>query len=366
MDPSFLALYKRGNYFKRELTSRDPEERQRKREERERFAMAAIGFCLKYDRDFPRYFGKAILGHVDEQAELDRIQIEQKLWGDLVLQTTNGIYVIEGKIKAPLQDKQNPTKGDAFWKHGYGGVIIHAFGTRKDLHYVLLGYPEKLNMPNRRELKCSQVSWEQLEREFPENAQIPRNSLASDLANCLAALDVDSFYLRETKSMKISNPGKTAEALRILDAARRKIGFRDSEAKFQHKFKVNEWFFGYSLYFAKRNSSSGVNLASLRKLVSPKRREPIAWFGYENIDQGRGRRSIWFFCGSKTAQQKLLRKLNRSGKLRPSHMIAPPLDEPGTEAYVCIVERSPRAALIPDQKWFADGFRAAGLYDEGI
>jgi hypothetical protein len=365
VNPGFLALYKRGNYFKRDLNPRDPNE-ERKREERERFAMAAIGFCLKYDPrpHFRRHFAGVVCGLKSRQTpRITDIQVEQKFWGDLVLRMSGRVYVVEGKIKAALQGKQDPTKA-RFWSNGYGAAILQRFGDEKRIHYVILGYPRKLHLKPDKRINCSQVFWGKLAKNYPQDIRNRNNDLASDLASCLSALEVDAFYLRETKNMKIKNPEKTAQALTTLDAVRRRIGLRKREAKFTTAF-TSDWAFGYNVYCANRNTRNGGSLADLRKLISPKRGDPIAWFGYETDELGRGRRSIWFFCGNKSARQKLLRKLNRSSRLRSSHILSDQRNEASgaliPEAYVCIIERGVRAKEIPDQKWFGDAFRAAGL-----
>jgi len=57
VNPCFFSLYRRGNYFKQwveeeKLSGKIKKTRERKLEERERFAMAAIAFCLKYGPQF--------------------------------------------------------------------------------------------------------------------------------------------------------------------------------------------------------------------------------------------------------------------------------------------------------------------------
>jgi hypothetical protein len=217
MKPGFLALYKRGNYFKRDLDSANSKEQQRKHEERERFAMAMIAFCLCHHATFRKHFLNVVCGISSNVAKHTEIGIEDKLWGDLVVRSRTAIFVIEGKINARLQDKQNPAKGAAFWKRGYGHAITEEFKDQgKGLHYILLGYREPLSLPENRNIRCGQVFWEQLEENYPETKHQNIPDMTAQLAECLSELGVDQFYLRKTRKMKVEKPTEAAKAFDVL------------------------------------------------------------------------------------------------------------------------------------------------------
>jgi hypothetical protein len=275
MDPGFLALYKRGNYFRRNLVVSNPEERQRKHEERERFAMAAIGFSLNHHPLFRQHFLKVVCGIKRRLNKNIKVGIEDKLWGDLVVRTQSDIFVIEGKIKAGLRDRQNPAKGAAFWERGYGRAIIEEFGDHTRLHYILLGFPERLSLPKNRKINCRQVFWEHLEDNYPEDVRRGRTDMAAELAECLSELEVDAFYLRKTRKMKTKKPNEAAKAFDILRGTLKELEVKE---KITGSTQNDEGEFGSEIR-AGRAKKERTAIAKLRRLVKPKHREAIGWLG---------------------------------------------------------------------------------------
>src|SRR5437773_1380272 len=245
MDPGFLALYKRGNYFKPKLDSLD----QRKREERERFAMAAIAFCLKYNHAFRSVFLHVVCG-IEKTCRFDdlKIDVEQKPWGDLLLKTKDGIYIIEGKIDAPLQPWQD-FGADAFRADGgYGAAIDTAFNNdARRRYYIVLGYSERtLKQPKGKLILCSQKYWEDLERACPQSQSMP-----FDLADCLAELGVEAFYLRKTKKMKIKNSLEEAGmACEVIAGTFKSLGIKEHKISVTGSYSDRKhWSFGSDLPF---------------------------------------------------------------------------------------------------------------------
>jgi hypothetical protein len=361
MNPGFLALYKRGNYVRRDLNRWTSEERERKREERERFAMAAISFCLKYDREFRAHFLEVVCRR---KTGLRSVEIEQKPWGDVVLKLIDAIYVIEGKIKAQLQGKQNPEKERDFWKNGYGAAIEREYGERKEqLYYILLGYPKPLrNMPKGRRIGCRQVFWYQLEKNYPEK---PSSKLALDLADCLAELGADAFYLRLTKKMKVTKPDEAAMAFEVLRGSLEELEIKEKYAKIAGYRTKDAREFGAELFLSARASKKRSPLSRLKNLVRPRKREAIGWFGYASDEAGKWRRSVWFYCRNKTARDRVRRVLRRSKKWRDLYHEIPSEDPEYEDRYVCIIEAdNKKAHAIRDQEWFVGVFRRMGFNEK--
>src|SRR5438876_11335356 len=134
----FLKLFARGRYVtsrsiaKKESSSEDP---QHDHEERERFAVAAIAFCIKRDSSFRRHFLKVVAD--SENADIYEVDIEPKRWGDLVLKGKD-VVVLEFKLQALLAEHQDPN-ASRFVSSGYGLEIREEFGDRRKVLYIVVG-----------------------------------------------------------------------------------------------------------------------------------------------------------------------------------------------------------------------------------
>lgn len=107
MEPSFLTLFKKGKFSRRipqptEDESAEPDSQRlaQGQDQLERFAVAAIGFCLKHDGNFRRRFVREVcecnefpLGN-----EL-RISVEPEDWADFLIEIGSRFAaVIEFKL----------------------------------------------------------------------------------------------------------------------------------------------------------------------------------------------------------------------------------------------------------------------------
>ncbi len=237
--------------------------------------MASIAFCLKHDSSLCEHFLKVVCGiRAPQRIALHGIEIEQHPWGDLVLTQHNQIYVIEGKIKAKLEAKQNPEKR-TFWNDGYGAAMLRNFGEGDQLHYIVLGYPEKLKMPKNKRIECRQVYWHELEERYPAKVG---GGLAADLADCLSELEVDAFYLREAKRMKVTHPKEAACAFEIIIATLKELGLKKQNAKIAGYHTKNAREFGAELWASPSARKDRSPLPNLKDIVKPKNHEAIAWF----------------------------------------------------------------------------------------
>ena len=113
-DPTFYRLFRRGRYGSAVDTRQDPERAQRSVEQRECFAVAAVGFCLKHDAPFAKHFWEKVCqktGDPDGEPSL-RVEVGPEDWADLRLtaeiQNWKRVCVVECKAGAPLREKQNP------------------------------------------------------------------------------------------------------------------------------------------------------------------------------------------------------------------------------------------------------------------
>src|SRR2546422_8593405 len=106
---SFLRLFRRSHYFRAAAQDDDAEEATTERKERERFAVAALAFCLRYDLKFRRHFWKKICRTPNDPIQIpdigaEDILLEPPFWADLRLVSKIGsrsyIWVIEAKAGA--------------------------------------------------------------------------------------------------------------------------------------------------------------------------------------------------------------------------------------------------------------------------
>src|SRR5262245_45877936 len=117
--PSFLRLFSRSGY--RSIMRQDDmsPDAKAEREERERYAVAALAFCLKHDPRFLKHFWTKICRAPGESLHMppikaDGILLEPPEWADLRLvsehRNKRSVWVIEVKAGVRLDPKQRPDK----------------------------------------------------------------------------------------------------------------------------------------------------------------------------------------------------------------------------------------------------------------
>src|SRR5688572_10733424 len=104
MDPSFYLLYKRGKYS-RQILPPNSEQDPQSQEQRERYAVTAIAFCLTHDQQFRSAFFRTVLGQGSPPKQ-PNITVEQFPWADLLIETDENVFVVEFKISASVQQNQ--------------------------------------------------------------------------------------------------------------------------------------------------------------------------------------------------------------------------------------------------------------------
>src|SRR5258707_840043 len=114
VNPGFINLFARSRYGRasriQELEP-ESEEGRRDHEERERFAAAAIAFCLKHDPAFLQHFWEKVCCQDGKRESPGTItvEVEPRHWADLLLKGGDQLCVVEMKIGASLAGHQNPT-----------------------------------------------------------------------------------------------------------------------------------------------------------------------------------------------------------------------------------------------------------------
>jgi len=285
----FLKLFARGRYVtsrsiaQKEASAKDP---QHDHEERERFAVAAIAFCIKRDSSFRRHFLKVVAD--SENADVYEVDVEPKRWGDLVLKGKD-VVVLEFKLQALLAEHQDPSTS-RFASSGYGREIRDAYGDRRKVVYIVVGKDvssgrTKNNIPYRG------LPWSAFLVKDRKEVPIER-----DLFDCLAILGVPIFLTRHMKKKNVTTEAIGAmEVYQLLNAVAEGI-----------RSVVDSGIDYIGLELRTTGAASMSLHKSLNDVVAPEHRA-LGWIGYEKVDE-HIYLSVWFYSsggGRKTVRKRL-------------------------------------------------------------
>jgi hypothetical protein len=270
-------------------------------EERERFAVAAVAFCLTHHKEFRQHFLRNCC-KLQSDASLDEIPhiaVEDKKWGDLaVWQPGQWAYVLEFKLgdgSRELEDHQNPDKPQ-FWeqgtKVGYGSAICRAkkdeFDCPKRCKYIVLGWEEKLNLNSDHSLEFDQLQWKDL---VPPD--LPCDEILEDLWECLGFLGVPEFQLRRFKGMKLQSSTKSAaQMFKLLEGLAVEFKLDGRKDRWNVGDPAGEEYMGV-------NIPSGGKFTELSKCVGDSA-TIVGWYGYETPTLGSPRITIWLYSAEPT------------------------------------------------------------------
>lgn len=300
----FLKLFARGRYVtsrsiaQKEASSGNP---QHDHEERERFAVAAIAFCVKRDSSFRRHFLKVVAD--SENADVYEVDIEPKRWGDLVLKGKD-VVVLEFKLQALLAEHQDPNTS-RFVSSGYGREIRDEYGDRRKVLYVVIGK----DVPSGRtknDIRYRGLPWSAFLIQNRKETPIER-----DLFDCLGVLGAPIFLSRHMKKKAPTKEASGAlEVYQLLERAAGNIRTGAATSGGDH--------IGLDL------SSTGATPKSqhkiLKDVVEPRGRS-LGWIGYEPREEFEQQLclSVWFYSSQKGKKsvERRLRKLQaeKRGKI---------------------------------------------------
>jgi len=292
----FLKLFARGRYVSsRSIARRESNavDKQQRHEERERFAVAAIAFCINNDQEFRNHFMN-VIGE-SQRIAVARLEVEPKHWGDLVVVGDKIVVVLEFKLKALLGEHQDPTKS-RFETSGYGAEIIREYGKGYQLRYVIVGIdiPQdktKTGLPYRG------LRW----KEFIVKDR-KESSLEHDLFDCLGVLGAPIFLTRGMKMKTLTSEVDGAMAVyKMLTAIAEDLSTKADSSTDSVGLEI------------RASGPTTARAKLLNEVVAPKRRA-LGWIGYELIDNNL-RLSVWFYCSE--ASTKKVRQRLRS--LAPGH-----------------------------------------------
>ena len=294
----FLQLFTRGHYVtsraiaRKEASSDNP---QKKHEERERFVVAAVAFCIKHSSGFRTHFLRVTADL--KRAAVDKIEVEVRIADDaildLVLTRGRDIILLEFKLDALLSENQQPTTA-RFNVKGYGAQIQRFFQKDieegKKLQYLIVGR-ESDEGTTKYGLRYCGLPWSRLLR--------PKETpLESDLYDCLGVLGAPIFLTRHMKKKRLHQEvGGAIQVYQLLTNAAADtfpIGSSDSGTDY------------VGLNLSAAGVTPGSKHEKLRDLVRPDGRT-LGWIGYEQTDDLY--LSVWFYS-SADASNRVKRKLD--------------------------------------------------------
>jgi hypothetical protein len=326
--PSLFALFCRSRFCRSIPDDDDSVEARTERRERERFAVAALGFCLKHEPKFLNHFWRQICRVPSDPPNMPKIKptgilLEPPHWADLRLIGENRnkrfVWVIEVKAGAPLDQKQRPDRPAIFMKKGSGyGALFKAAEAKvhTQMRYIILGANESDRwriMPGtmRSGMAVQRRDWNDLA------SGLVRTVLVRDLCETLGELKINPFYMEKAKRIRItdglSNAGK---AWTVLHAVCKQLGIRESYRYFEGDTDENGGG-SVGIYIKqppKRKSPSDQHLR-LRRLTT-KKGWSLAWFGYEYSAPKTLWKSVYFYFDDPEQGQQLKRNLFPTGELK--------------------------------------------------
>ena len=312
LGPSFNCLYRRSRYSRSEANP-DTGSRQN---QREMFAVAAVAFVLKHDEKFRAHFFHEICGFaVSAVQPRPRIEVQPHDHSDLAIkdEANSSVFIVEFKVDAELEQKQNPKHEKAFFAQGgYGNLILEESGYRDFARksYVVLNDSKEFEDGERQGLGFKSKTWADL---VVHGESV--GGLWTDLIDSLGELGVVAFQFKKLRNM--NNTQHTVQAVAMHQtlshvASTLELGNRGGE-------NIED---GVYVWYG-RNISYKVLLNSLdlkKCIQAPATR--LGWFGYQS-GMGHSQRAVTFCCGSDEAAkntQAFMRERMRNGPPGESHI----------------------------------------------
>jgi hypothetical protein len=293
--------------------------------QKERFAVAAIGFCLVHDPTFRSHYFGALLCDIPEAKGMSRdvsqlkVQIEPHTWADLLVEDERSVLVVEHKITAELAPHQDPWK-KSFFEYakgappGYGAEMKTHFPS-KQLFYVALG--KEFEKKDEDGVFCWSKSWERLIGYG--RAETP---LERDLLDCIGRLGVANLRLRHVMN-KIINKNLIEDAepaarmVVVLKSVCESVGLKSARIS-EKDVDYSEDYFCFGLTIREgRSDSSETTQGRLAKLVAADSAD-IGWFGYEKTLKPDWERKageegaatcVVLYCGNELAKLNTIEKV---------------------------------------------------------
>ena len=347
MQPSFGTLFRQSRY-----TRNDAEKKSWTRQNRqELFAVAGVAFLLKHDNAFRRTFLEKICGM--SEVEIDHpieVEVQPEAHADLRIrcQATKALYIVEFKIGAQLQAKQDPAWPDAFFgpETGYGWTIANApeYNNCSQRTYIVLQNWRTFEDGNVGAVRTLSRAWKDLVVPSTEET-----SLTRDLLDTLGGWGIAALRFRHTTHMNKSKHTKdAADMFQIITAIAEEMGIKP------HKFDFDvqpggdgEAYFGLNVPF-------GLKSFSKLEKHAGQGDDHLGWFGYSSGEEGASTLDVWIYCKPSKATETPQSKTLEFAKKRLGTNFAGSVSD--TEGHVRVSVAGDDVS--DDNQWFASVFDA--------
>mgnify|MGYP001553087013 CR=1 FL=1 len=303
-NPSFAQLFRRSRYSRSGPTENDTKNQERL----EIFAVAAVGFALKYDSKFKENF-LTKFADIKDCVEGFHTEIQAADCTDLKLANPQErvLVVVEFKVGAPLQPKQNPwldrrkpdDEGLPFWSeacNGYGFQLgRNGYDQFSTIHYIII----QKNAHLRSEHVCKRFGKTfRLKARSWNSLLEPVSAMEQDLVRSLGELGVEELDDYRMKEAKIENgdldalfKGRTAIEL-ILHISTNKLGDTKASARKQLINSFTEGSRGNIRHLGLYAPQTALKrLAGIRSDLLTN-----VWFGFISEDNKPFKAEVWYYC----------------------------------------------------------------------
>jgi hypothetical protein len=347
MKPSFFSLFKRGKYCRVKTGDSEEEVAREKREhkEAERFAVAAIAFCLEHDECFRKHFFEKVCRQNGDLPENNASsQIEEINWADLTIINEGRTYVVEFKIHASLEPKQDPDGTKFFEPDGYG-LEMQNHGISR---YTVLGCERKLNLGNatqKGKIICRECAWSILDN------GLKLSKLTKDLFDCLGSLGVSHFKLMKIKNIRVKPElNEAINAFVVIDAINNALNNVRGEYDASHD-SDNNWWLGFNI--SRTGNSENKSLAN----ITGAEEWFAGWFGFQCDPDIGPQRAVWLYCLNETKAEEVCQRV----KFENSFDKCKKRQRDGSKSGFDVIITSPFSQESADGEWFLEVFRKIGL-----
>ena len=311
--------------------------------------MAGVAFLIKHDTAFRRIFLQNICGVSEPDLKHQfEVQVQPASHADLRLRCaeTRAVYIVEFKLGAHLQSKQDPTNDNAFFKSGsgYGWSIASAYPECEQRTYIVVQNWRTFQDGRSRNIVVLSRAWKDLiDRPMKESL------LARDLLDTLGAWGVAALRFRHQIFMKKANHTQdAAEMFQIVIAIAEEQGIKPKDYDFdvQPGDESGASWFGLNVPF-------GLKRFTRLEKIAVQAEGSLGWFGYGSGD-GPATLDVWIYCKPSKATVTPLAKTLEFVRKRLGTTFGGTIVEADGSIRISV----PGDTVSDDKQWFASVFDA--------
>lgn len=307
---------------------------------KELYAVVAVAFGLKYDPQFREHFLGTVCGIAATTDSIPILEVQPFDHSDFAIKDAvdRWLLVVEFKIDAKLEQKQNPGSQKFFSQGGYGQLICDepAYRDFQRKVYVVLDDDRTFADGIKQGLEYKSRSWADLN---PTGGAA--TEMWGDLLRSLGELGVSAFQLTKLRNMNNATYTQQAVAMhQTLSAIASKLRFGAS-GSMEINMEGEEAWYGRNVPLDRMNNH--IFLHALAGVDSS------GWFGYQ-AGPSHWELAIWIYCESEEAASNARNYMQALLARGPSGRL-----EVKDKAVSFVSDMHPQPG---DSEWFEAVFRA--------